>query len=240
MWLPSARRRRHPNAGHFSQFIRHVHRLAQCDPSATPGATWKRLKIARCSRRRTNDPRRALQLIHDLPAMAEGTAEYYRRRFESSVLGNHAMLPPNAELAYQMLASERPSEVPSGPDTSFQNKTPMPFRFQDAALPKHNQRHENEAMANPIFATTSSEIGRLGLSHTDMPMRWYGLRGEFTNKFYLGGADPKAKVHTGLNTAMDRSGIHHTYDQGWSGHLGLKDHNLGSLSYARSLQRRGR
>ena len=60
---------------------------------------------------------------------------------------------------------------------------------------------------------------------------------EFTDKFYLGGANPKGNVNSGLNTAMDRSGVHHSHDQGWGGNQGLKHHNIGSLSSARALQR---
>lgn len=70
-----------------------------------------------------------------------------------------------------------------------------------------------------------------------MHMRWYGLEGRFTTLFYLGGGNPTQKVGSGLNTAMDRSTAHHAFDQGWSGKLGLKDHNISSLHMARSMTR---
>ena len=85
---------------------------------------------------------------------------------------------------------------------------------------------------NPTYSTSSSDIGKLSLQHTDFPIRWYGLRGEFTSNFFLGGQGPKSKVNTGLNTAMDRSDVHHAYDQGWTGHMGLRDHNIPSLTSA--------
>ena len=67
---------------------------------------------------------------------------------------------------------------------------------------------------------------------SDFPIRWYGLRGEFTTSFFLGGQGPKSKVNSSLNSAMDRSDFHHVYDQGWSGHLGLRDYNIPSLGAA--------
>ena len=164
-------------------------------------------------------------------ARPEPRREFYRRRFESSVLGQHSMLPPD-DLKSHFLSSEMPAPYPSGPNTSFLDPTPMPARFQPSSLEEHNARLAKAKPENPTYSTTSSEIGKLGLQEADFPIRWYGLRGEFTNNFFLGGAAPKQKVNTGLNCAMDRSDIHHDYDQGWSGHMGLRDYNIPSLTAA--------
>jgi len=155
----------------------------------------------------------------------EGTAEFYRMRFESSVFGEHPMLPP-PEVSKNFKSKEEPAPYPSGPNTSFHNLTPMPFRFTDEALPMHHQRHEKAKEPSACYHTTSSEIGRLQTESTDFPMRWYGRAGMFTSGWV---AEPKTKVNTGLNTGMDRSDIHQNYDQGWSGHLGLGDFNVANL-----------
>ena len=156
---------------------------------------------------------------------------FYRRRFESSVIGQHAMLPP-PELTQQFLSSELPAPYPSGPNTSFLDPTPMPYRFTEPALTAHNARHAFTTPEDPTYCTTTSEFGKLAMRAADYPIRWYGLRGEFTTSFFLGGQGPKSKVNSGLNAAMDRSDIHHVYDQGWSGHMGLRDYNIPSLGAA--------
>mmetsp|Transcript_19843 Transcript_19843/g.60200 ORF Transcript_19843/g.60200 Transcript_19843/m.60200 type:complete len:184 (-) Transcript_19843:99-650(-) len=167
-------------------------------------------------------------------------SQIYRRRFESSVLGQHPLFPPTEEGRKSFSEScefEKPAAYPSGPNTSFSDPTPMPFRFQEESLALHNQRYSAHMPQHPCFQTSSAEIGKLPLSKTDFHMRWYGLQGRFTTQFYLGGAKPGEKVGTGLTTAMDRSSTHHTFDQGWSGKLGLKDYNIGSLHMARSMAR---
>eukprot|EP00962_Isochrysis_galbana_P038041 scaffold13431_cov126-Isochrysis_galbana.AAC.1 len=167
-------------------------------------------------------------------------SEIYRRRFESSVLGQHPLFPPTATGKKEFSDScffERPKGYPSGPNTSFADPTPMPFRFQESSLAQHNQRYATHKKQHPCFETSSADVGKLPLSSTDFHMRWYGLEGRFTNQFYLGGARPGQKVGTGLSTAMDRSSVHHAMDQGWSGKLGLKDYNIGSLHMARSIAR---
>jgi hypothetical protein len=171
-------------------------------------------------------------------------AAAYRQRFETSVLGQHAMMPECPKFGDSLIVSTRadgkvPHPCPSGPDTNFMNKTAMPHRFTADCIPDAQRKHKEVVRAadHPIYSTTASEIGRLPCSNADLHMRWYGLRGEFTDKFYLGGANPKGNVNSGLNTAMDRSGVHHSHDQGWGGNQGLKHHNIGSLSSARALQR---
>ena len=79
-------------------------------------------------------------------------------------------------------------------------------------------------------------VSSLDIAASDLPMRWYGLRGEFTNAFFLGGNDTKSKVNTGLNAAMDRSSIHHTMDQGWSGHMGIYDYNIANLTASKYVK----
>jgi len=174
-----------------------------------------------------------LEMADDISTMVEGcrpgSAAFYRRRFESSVMGHHMMLPP-ADVAAKMVHPEAPPTHPCGPNTNFQYPTPMPFRYQEGALPEHNARHTKARQEHPIYATTSSEIGKLQMQHSDLPMRYYGLEGTFTASW--GMALPKTKVNSGLNTAFDRSGIHHVYDQGWSGHLKLTDYNISNREYA--------
>jgi len=163
--------------------------------------------------------------VVDLSAL-EGTAELYRRRFESSVMGEHAMLPP-PEILANMKSKEEPAAYPSGPNTSFHNLTPMPHRFTEEALPAVNKRHEAVKEEAACYHTTSGEIGRLEMQMSDLPMRWYGRSAMFTSGWV---AEPKTKVNSGLNTGMDRSDIHQNYDQGWAGHLGLTHHNVANLA----------
>merc|ERR1711988_1535421 len=89
-----------------------------------------------------------------------GAAEFYRRRFESSVMGFHQMLPP-PEVAANMAHPEAPPTHPKGPNTNFQYPTPMPFRYQEESLPAHNARHESVKEEHPIYQTTAAEIGKL-------------------------------------------------------------------------------
>ena len=160
-----------------------------------------------------------------------GSSAFYRQRFESSVFGLHTMQPP-PEVAARFVSAESPSKVPCGQDTSFSNATPMPFRFTDDAVPVVNQRLTQsigKPSPPPQYMTSSSEVGKLGISETDLPMRWYGRAGAFTSSWV---APPKTRVSTGLNTAFDHSNVHPTADQGWSGHLGLTDYNVANLSAA--------
>jgi len=163
-----------------------------------------------------------------------GSAEFYRRRFESSVMGFHQMLPP-PEVAANMAHPEAPPTHPKGPNTNFQYPTPMPHRFMEESLTVHNAHHTKARKEHPIYETSASVIGKLNLQATDLPMRWYGLEGEFTNSW--SSALPKTKVATGLNTALDHSDIHHTMDQGWSGQLGLTDFNVSNREYAKHVVR---
>jgi len=161
--------------------------------------------------------------------MAQGTSEFYRRRFESSVFGQHPMLPP-PDVLDRFKSKEEPSPYPSGQDTSFKNLTPMPFRFTSDALSTVNERHAvPKAPVQPMYMTTATEVGKLGVNDTDLPMRWYGRSGIFTSSWV---AEPKTRVNAGLNTATDHSNVHHSQDQGWSGHLGLTDYNISNLKAA--------
>ena len=175
-----------------------------------------------------------------IAGLAPGSSALYRRRFESSVLGNYALMPEEDELdAFkQKLQLEKPKGYPSGPNTNFADPTPMPFRFKQEALEGINQRLNKVTHIHPCYSTTTGEYGRLGMSPSDLHMRWYGLEGKFTTQFYLGGATPTQKVGSGLVTGLDRSRAHHKYDQGYSGHLGLTDHNIASLSSVRHQSRR--
>jgi hypothetical protein len=162
-------------------------------------------------------------------AMETNQAGNYRRRFESSVFGEHTMLPP-PEVQQCMKSKEEPSPYPSGQDTSFKNLTPMPFRFTGEAIPTLNER-QTSAKAPPLpqCMTTACEVGRESINETDLPMRWYGRSGMFTSSWV---AEPKTRISTGLSTSMDHSIVHHTQDQGWSGHLGLTSYNVANLKAA--------
>jgi len=167
-------------------------------------------------------------------------AAFYRKRFESSVMGHHMMLPPK-QVAENMANPEAPPTHPCGPNTNFQYPTPMPFRAQEASLPQHNKRLETAKAEHPIYATTSSEIGKLGIQFSDLPMRWYGLEGRFTTACTSGGTVlPKTRVNSALNTSFDHSGIHHVYDQGWSGNLGIYDYNIANRDYAKMVVQKPR
>ena len=109
-----------------------------------------------------------------IEGLKPGSAAFYRRRFESSVMGQHMMMPP-AEVALQMVHPEAPPTHPKGPNTNFQYPTPIPFRYRDEALGSINKRHEpSEAKSeHPIYASTTMEIGKLPMQPTDFPMRWY-------------------------------------------------------------------
>lgn len=145
------------------------------------------------------------------------------------------MMPPH-EVADNMAHPEAPPEHPCGPDTNFQYPTPMPYRFDEKCLTGANDaRKAMQRAEHPIYQTTSTEVGALGLGATDLHMRWYGLEGKFTKSW--GESLPKTRVNTGLNTSFDRSNIHPTYDQGWSGHLGFTDFNVANLSYAKQVVR---
>ena len=107
------------------------------------------------------------------PAHSSGR-EFYRRRFESSVLGQHAMMP-DEELKKYFKSSEEPAPFPSGPNTSFLDPTPMPRRFTADSLSSHNYRHTKAGGAkaqDPTYSTTTSEIGKLPLQAADFPIRW--------------------------------------------------------------------
>jgi len=150
-------------------------------------------------------------------------------------------MPPTEEARKEFMESltlEKPKGYASGPDTSFAEPTPMPRRFMEDSLGEHNSRFTTQKQQHPCFETASSDIGKLPITEADMPLRWYGLEGKFTTQFYLGGARPGQKANSALSTAMDRSSIHHSFDQGWSGKAGLRDHNIGSLKTARTMLRR--
>ena len=149
-----------------------------------------------------------------------GSAAYYRRRFESSVLGNHMMMPP-MPVANCMVHPEAPPTHPTGPNTNFQYPTPMPYRYSEDSISAHNSVRDNKKVEHPIYSKSSDVIGKLNMQATDLPMRWYGLEGTFTSQW--NSALPKTRVATGLNSAMDRSKFHHEFDQGWKGNLGLTD-----------------
>jgi len=167
-----------------------------------------------------------------------GSAQFYRKRFESSVFGEHSMLPP-PEVAARFASKESPSKYPSGQDTSFLNETEMPFRFTEASIEAAKANSPTKSPAKspqkllPNYQTTSAEVGKLSMESTDLPVRWYGRNGMFTSSWV---APSKTMTSSGLSTSIDRSDYHHTQDQGWSGDLGLKDYNIANLASASFVQ----
>ena len=110
-----------------------------------------------------------------IEGLKPGSAAFYRRRFESSVMGSHMMMPPK-HVAAQMVHPEAPPTHPKGPNTNFQYPTPIPFRYRDEALGSINKRHEEAKTEHPIYASTTMEIGKLPMQPTDFPMRWYDTK----------------------------------------------------------------
>ena len=140
-----------------------------------------------------------------------GSSAFYRQRFESSVFGLHDAAAAGGRRPLRV--GREPVKGSLRQDTSFSNATPMPFRFTDDAVPVVNQRLTQsigKPSPPPQYMTSSSEVGKLGISETDLPMRWYGRAGAFTSSWV---APPKTRVSTGLNTAFDHSNVHPTADQ---------------------------
>eukprot|EP00322_Chrysochromulina_rotalis_P031861 CAMPEP_0115876046 /NCGR_PEP_ID=MMETSP0287-20121206/25438_1 /TAXON_ID=412157 /ORGANISM="Chrysochromulina rotalis, Strain UIO044" /LENGTH=148 /DNA_ID=CAMNT_0003331383 /DNA_START=9 /DNA_END=455 /DNA_ORIENTATION=+ len=138
------------------------------------------------------------------------------------------MLPP-PDVAARLKSKEEPSKYPSGQDTSFQNMTEMPYRFTKDSLETCKQNSPVRKSDSPIYATSSSVVGQIHAEPTDMPMRWYGRNGMFTSSWV---AESKTMTSSALSTSIDRSNVHPTQDQGWSGHLGLQDYNIANLKAA--------
>lgn len=111
----------------------------------------------------------------------------------------------------------------------------MPFRHTSKALPAYNERFETVKEDHPIYSATSGDIGKLSVQESDLPMRFYGLNGDFTAQW--NSALPKTRVATGLNTSMDHSKFHHAMDQGWRGNLGLTDFNIANREYSTHVVR---
>jgi len=148
-------------------------------------------------------------------------------------------LMPPIEVSSNMEHPEAPPTHPCGPNTNFQYPTPMPARFVDTCIDECNMmRSKLMKEEHPIYQTSSSEVGKMGLQASDLPMRWYGLEGRFTNGWAA--ALPKTRVNNGLNTSMDRSDIHFSFDQGWSGHLTNADFNIANNQYSKHVMRPAR
>lgn len=137
-----------------------------------------------------------------------GSAQYYRRRFESSVMGEHTMMPP-PDVAARFTSKEEPSKFPSGQDTSFQNATEMPYRFTEGSIITRaaNSPPKAKKQLLPQYQTTSTEVGAVDVSETDLPMRWYGRNGQFTSSWV---AESKTMTSSGLSTSIYRSDVHPT------------------------------
>ena len=85
-------------------------------------------------------------------------------------MGNHMMMPP-IPVAEQMIHPEAPPTHPKGPNTNFQYPTPMPFRFMEDSLDKHNLRHTVAKEEHPIYSTTASggESSSVYIAHAHVP-----------------------------------------------------------------------
>lgn len=170
------------------------------------------------------------------PLIAAGPCVLTRLHCCRCCLGLLPQLMPPQPVVENMKHPEVPPDFPCGPNTKFSNVTPLPHRFKEPSLPQHNAaKLRMQRPEHPIYQSTSSEIGKLTMVAGDMPMRFYPIEGRFTRQW--DSAPSKTRVNTGLNTAIDRSDVHHTYDQGWSGHLGLSDFNIASSSYAKHVVR---
>lgn len=137
--------------------------------------------------------------------MSSPSAQFYGRRFESSVLGQSSMLPPDV-VTERVKSHESPSIVRSGQDTIFSQPTEMPYRFTEMAICDQQASSIKHGSNLPHYQTSSSQIGKISLEPTDLPMRWYGRDGSFTSSWI---ADSKSLGSTGLSTSIDRSNVHH-------------------------------
>ena len=142
------------------------------------------------------------------PIKGAAQRQFYRKRFESSVFGEHPMLPPT-EVSKRFLSKEEPSKYPTGQDSSFMHMTPMPFRFTEQYVEERKASLSTSPKKKllPYYQTSSSDVGKLAIEPTDLPMRWYGIRGGFTSSWV---AESKTMTNSGLSTSIFRSNVHPT------------------------------
>jgi hypothetical protein len=142
------------------------------------------------------------------PNKGAAQRQFYRKRFESSVFGEHPMLPPT-EVSERFLSKEEPSKYPTGQDSSFMHMTPMPFRFTEQYVEERKAALSISPKKKllPYYQTSSSDVGKLAIEPTDLPMRWYGIRGGFTSSWV---AESKTMTNSGLSTSIFRSNVHPT------------------------------
>jgi len=133
----------------------------------------------------------------------------YRRRFESSVMGHHLVLPP-ADLALRHpLESEAAG---AGTHLAPKDPNPIPFRFTTAAIPQYvdAQTAKLHKPKNPQYSTSANEIGGHPVDFAELPLEWHGSKSHFTKWHRVQsegtpGIDPTSSGNSSLNTAIDRS-----------------------------------
>lgn len=94
----------------------------------------------------------------------------------------------------------------------FGNTNIVPNRFMDASSFVHNAK-----VQHPCFTTTSHEIGQKKPQQVDMPVKWGGKEGHFTQDFVMqepgkASISINAYVNRGLRTNKTYSKVHTELD----------------------------
>lgn len=62
---------------------------------------------------------------------------------------------------------------------------------------------------HPVFTTSSNAYGKKVPTQHEMPLKWSGVKGEFTSTQFAGGP---SKGTTGFNTSVTKSKVHKLMD----------------------------
>eukprot|EP00287_Rhodomonas_sp_CCMP768_P002651 CAMPEP_0196727732 /NCGR_PEP_ID=MMETSP1091-20130531/8644_1 /TAXON_ID=302021 /ORGANISM="Rhodomonas sp., Strain CCMP768" /LENGTH=191 /DNA_ID=CAMNT_0042070389 /DNA_START=11 /DNA_END=586 /DNA_ORIENTATION=- len=99
-------------------------------------------------------------------------------------------------------------EDPFGPATA------LPDRFQTAQGFTHLAKEQH-----PCYTTAAHDIGFKKPRDPDMPLKWSGRAGEFTDTFIVNEPGKGLQVNTyvdrGLRTSKTRSNVHEAFDVDW-------------------------
>jgi hypothetical protein len=62
---------------------------------------------------------------------------------------------------------------------------------------------------HPVFTTSNNAYGKKGPTQHEMPLKWSGVKGEFTSTQFAGGPN---KNTSGFNTSVTKSKVHRLMD----------------------------
>jgi hypothetical protein len=62
---------------------------------------------------------------------------------------------------------------------------------------------------HPVFTTSNNAYGKKGPTQHEMPLKWSGVKGEFTSIQFAGGPN---KNTSGFNTSVTKSKVHRLMD----------------------------